>query len=89
VVNQSTAADLNFPGGNQLHVLSVAANGTVSEQAGSPVLLSPFGVPGTARVQGVAVVAGRAADHGPQTTRSPFATGRRTDHAQDLEGLLQ
>ena len=50
---------LSFADGNQLHALSVAANGMLSEPNG-PVLLDTAGVvPGDALAQGIAVVVGR------------------------------
>ena len=50
---------LSFADGNQLHVLSVAANGMLSEP-NAPVLLDSAGaVPGDALAQGIAVVVGR------------------------------
>ncbi len=50
---------LSFADGNQLHVLSVAANGMLSEPNG-PVLLDTTGVvPGDALAQGIAVVVAR------------------------------
>jgi 6-phosphogluconolactonase (cycloisomerase 2 family) len=99
VVNQSTAADLNFPHGNQLHVLSVGRDGTLSE-SNSPVLFSPAEVPGAARAQGVAVVGGvqdRDDDaHGAipasqqSISNSPFGKTRiDAGHADlDMDALL-
>jgi 6-phosphogluconolactonase (cycloisomerase 2 family) len=55
VISQSTNPTGAFPQGNQLHVLSVARDGTVSEPAG-PVIFSTNDVPGNAHPQGVAVV---------------------------------
>ncbi|HEV3340851.1 MAG TPA: beta-propeller fold lactonase family protein [Pirellulales bacterium] len=57
-VSQSTNPTGSFPDGNQLHILSVAADGTLSEPHG-PVLLSAAGVPGDAHPQGIAVVTSR------------------------------
>jgi 6-phosphogluconolactonase (cycloisomerase 2 family) len=54
-ISQSTNPQGAFAAGNQLHILSVAADGTLSEPHG-PVLLSTAGVPGDAHPQGVAVV---------------------------------
>jgi hypothetical protein len=56
VISQSTSADGTFPEGNQLHVLSVARDGTLSEPAG-PVVFSTADVPANAHPQGIAVVA--------------------------------
>ena len=58
VISQSTNPTGAFPQGNQLHILSVAPDGTVSEPRG-PILLDTAGVPGNAHPQGIAVVAGR------------------------------
>jgi 6-phosphogluconolactonase (cycloisomerase 2 family) len=57
VVNQSTSATGTFPQGNQLHVLAVARDGTLSEPHG-PVIFSQADVPTIAHPQGVAVVGG-------------------------------
>jgi 6-phosphogluconolactonase (cycloisomerase 2 family) len=57
VVSQNQSPTGDFAQGNQLHILAVAANGTLTEPTG-PILLSDYGVPGTAHPQGVAVVDG-------------------------------
>jgi hypothetical protein len=63
-ISQSTNPNGAFAAGNQLHILSVAADGTLSEPHG-PVLLSSAGVPGNAHPQGVAVVTlGGSSDEG-------------------------
>jgi hypothetical protein len=54
-ISQSTDPTGSFADGNQLHILSVARNGTLSEPNG-PILLSTAGVPGDAHPQGIAVV---------------------------------
>ena len=54
VVGQTT--DPSFPQGNQLHTLSVARDGTLTEKT-RPVELSRAGVPANAHPQGLAVVA--------------------------------
>ena len=59
VIDHSTDAAGNFPQGNALHVLTVAANGTLSEGTGSPLFLPP-GIPAGAEPQGVAVIAARS-----------------------------
>jgi 6-phosphogluconolactonase (cycloisomerase 2 family) len=56
-INQNTDPNGLFQQGNQLHVLTVAANGALSETSG-PTILPPGAVPGTAHPQGIAVVAG-------------------------------
>ncbi len=55
VIDHQTGTLGNFPDGNALHVLSVAANGTLSEAANSPVFLPP-GIPLGADPQGVAAI---------------------------------
>lgn len=55
VIDHQTDAAGNFPQGNALHVLSVAANGTLSEKANSPVFL-PANIPAGDDPQGVAVI---------------------------------
>jgi 6-phosphogluconolactonase (cycloisomerase 2 family) len=55
VINQSTSDQGLFPNGNQLHVLAVARDGTVSEPKG-PVIFSQNDVPSVAHPQGIAVV---------------------------------
>jgi 6-phosphogluconolactonase (cycloisomerase 2 family) len=54
-ISQNTDPTGNFADGNQLHVLSVAADGTLTEPTG-PILLSTAGVPGDAHPQGIAVL---------------------------------
>ncbi|QEH39243.1 Lactonase, 7-bladed beta-propeller (plasmid) [Aquisphaera giovannonii] len=61
VINHSTDAAGHFPQGNALHVLTVAADGTLSEGAGSPRFLPP-GIPAGAAPQGVAVIAASRRD---------------------------
>jgi DNA-binding beta-propeller fold protein YncE len=62
VLTQSTDAALSFPQGNALHSLLVASDGTLSEP-GDATTFSTTLVPGTARIQGVAIVATRLHDH--------------------------
>jgi 6-phosphogluconolactonase (cycloisomerase 2 family) len=57
-ISQSTNPTGSFADGNQLHILSVAPNGTLNEPTG-PILLSASGVPGDAHPQGIAVVLAR------------------------------
>lgn len=59
VVTQDTASTRDFQQGNAVHALTVAADGTLSE-SNAVVTFSPADVPAAARLQGVAVVAGRA-----------------------------
>jgi 6-phosphogluconolactonase (cycloisomerase 2 family) len=56
-ISQNTSANGLFQEGNQLHILSVGRDGTLSEARGS-VILPADAVPGTAHPQGIAVVAG-------------------------------
>ena len=56
VIDHQTDAAGTFPQGNALHVLSVAANGMLSEGTGSPLFL-PSDIPPGADPQGVAVIA--------------------------------
>src|SRR5258706_15763429 len=60
-VTQDTAATRDFQQGNAVHALTVASDGTLSE-SNAPVTFAPEDVPAAARLQGVAIVAGRAAD---------------------------
>jgi 6-phosphogluconolactonase (cycloisomerase 2 family) len=56
-VSQNTSPDGSFQQGNQLHILTVAVDGTLSEP-NRPIIFAPGDVPGTAHPQGIAVVAG-------------------------------
>jgi 6-phosphogluconolactonase (cycloisomerase 2 family) len=56
VIDHQTDAAGTFPQGNALHVLSVAADGQLSESTSSPVFL-PSNIPAGADPQGVAVIA--------------------------------
>jgi Lactonase, 7-bladed beta-propeller len=56
-ISQNTSANGLFQEGNQLHILSVAPDGTLSQPSG-PTILPAGAVPGTAHPQGIAVVAG-------------------------------
>jgi 6-phosphogluconolactonase (cycloisomerase 2 family) len=53
--HEQNSANGTFPQGNALHVLSVAANGTLTESANSPAFL-PANIPAGADPQGVAVI---------------------------------
>jgi 6-phosphogluconolactonase (cycloisomerase 2 family) len=63
-VNQNTSPQGTFQEGNQLHILSVAGDGTLSEPRG-PIIFAADQVPGTAHPQGIAVVAGPGRGDGP------------------------
>jgi 6-phosphogluconolactonase (cycloisomerase 2 family) len=83
VIGQSTSPTLDFPQGNQLHVLSVARDGTLSEPHG-PVLFSTADVPADARPQGLAVVAGESRDRdGRREEFEPDAVPGRLGQALD------
>ena len=56
VIDHQTDAAGTFPQGNALHVLTVAADGMLSESASSPLFL-PSNIPAGADPQGVAVIA--------------------------------
>ena len=71
-ISQNTDPHGLFQEGNQLHVLAVGRDGTLSEPNG-PVILPPSAVPGTAHPQGIAVVAGVGGD-GFGSTDAPDAT---------------
>jgi 6-phosphogluconolactonase (cycloisomerase 2 family) len=62
-INQNTSANGTFQKGNQLHILAVAPDGTLSEPTG-PILFATGDVPGIAHPQGIAVVAGVGGGHG-------------------------
>jgi 6-phosphogluconolactonase (cycloisomerase 2 family) len=64
VIDHQTDAAGNFPQGNALHVLTVAANGMLSEGTGSPLFLPP-GIPAGADPQGVVVIAASRRDGDP------------------------
>lgn len=64
VINHSVAANHDFPEGNALHTLAIAADGTVSEKV-APVIFSTTHVPATAHPQGLAIVSfDEDEDHG-------------------------
>ncbi len=56
VVNHDVAPNNDFASGNQLHVLSVAPDGTLSESSDSPTLFADSEIPANAHIQGVAVI---------------------------------
>jgi 6-phosphogluconolactonase (cycloisomerase 2 family) len=65
VIDHQTDVAGDFPQGNALHVLTVAADGTLSEGTGSPLFLPP-GIPAGADPQGVAVIAASRLDDSPR-----------------------
>lgn len=56
VLNHETTLENNFPQGNQLHILRVAPNGTLTELPNSPVILPQSAVPARAHPKGVVVL---------------------------------
>jgi 6-phosphogluconolactonase (cycloisomerase 2 family) len=72
-VNQNTSPTGTFSEGNQLHVLAIAADGTLSEPSG-PTVFTQFGVPGNAHPQGIAVV--------PRGEGGGNGAGSRSDSAR-------
>jgi hypothetical protein len=73
VVNQSVSPTGTAHRGNQLHILSVAGDGTLSEQQ-DPLIFSPADVPANAHPQGVAF-ARTADDSGPAAGDNPGLGG--------------
>lgn len=63
VITQSTASGQDFPQGNAIDSLLVARDGTLS-QPGDPITFSTSDVPGSARIQGVVIVADGPGDLG-------------------------
>ena len=73
-ISQNTSANGTFQEGNQLHILAVAPDGTLSEPNG-PTVLPPGAVPGTAHPQGIAVVVGVGGGHDRQDGPGSDAIG--------------
>jgi 6-phosphogluconolactonase (cycloisomerase 2 family) len=71
-LNHQTKLDGSFTDGNQIHILSVADDGTLSEPGGSPLLLPASEVPPGAHPQGIVVV----------TPDSGHGNGERADVAR-------
>jgi hypothetical protein len=69
-ISQNTDPHGLFQEGNQLHILAVGSDGTLSEP-NSPIIFAPGDVPGTAHPQGIAVV--------------PGVGGKRHDHRNQPE----
>jgi 6-phosphogluconolactonase (cycloisomerase 2 family) len=63
VLNHQTALDGSFTAGNQIHILWVGGDGTLSEPGSSPLLLPASEVPPGAHPQGIVVVT-PGSDHG-------------------------
>jgi 6-phosphogluconolactonase (cycloisomerase 2 family) len=75
-VDQNTSATGTFSEGNQLHILPIARDGTLSEPH-APAIFTRFGVPGNAHPQGIAVVTGGGVQGGDDGGRG--AGGSRAD----------
>ncbi len=86
-IGQNTNSTGSFPDGNQLHILSVAADGKLSEPNG-PVLLSTAGVPGDAHPQGVAVVVTREHDRDSEGGDANQNQPSRLDGATGVGSVL-
>ena len=56
VLNHENTLENNFPQGNQLHILRVGPNGTLTEAPNSPVILPQSFVPAGAHPKGVVVL---------------------------------
>ena len=82
--HEQIAANGTFPQGNALHILSVASNGTLSENANSPVFL-PANIPAGADPQGVAVISASGL-HGFDSFDVSLAINL---FETELEGVLQ
>jgi hypothetical protein len=54
-VDQNTSPTGTFSEGNQLHILAISRDGTLSEHEG-PAIFTQFSVPGNAHPQGIAVI---------------------------------
>jgi 6-phosphogluconolactonase (cycloisomerase 2 family) len=83
-IGQNTSANGTFQEGNQLHILAVAGDGTLSEPNG-PVILPAGAVPGTAHPQGIAVVA-RPGHEGTKAADAFFSAAASND--ADLARVL-
>jgi 6-phosphogluconolactonase (cycloisomerase 2 family) len=85
-VNQNTSPTGTFSEGNQLHVLRIGSDGTLSEPNG-PAVFTQFGVPGNAHPQGIALVprpGGGDDQDGDKSSRSP--AGRGEAHSDTVFG---
>jgi 6-phosphogluconolactonase (cycloisomerase 2 family) len=93
-VNQNTSPTGTFSEGNQLHILSIASDGTLSEPR-SPTVFTQFSVPGNAHPQGIAVVP-RGGGHGdsdgdsarPGAARADAFSGTPKGSALDLSEIV-
>src|SRR5262249_33213752 len=81
-INQNTSPDGSFQQGNQLHILAVASDGTLSEPTG-PTLFAPGDVPGTAHPQGIAVVT--RVERGPGQDHDRDRDGRKRFDAKESD----
>jgi hypothetical protein len=87
-VGQNTSATGTFSEGNQLHVLAVGPDGTLSEVSG-PAVLTAFGVPGNAHPQGIALVPRAEGDDrdGPRRDSAEPNQGHRDDVFRSFGGV--
>jgi hypothetical protein len=82
-VDQNTSPTGTFSEGNQLHVLAVGRDGTLSEPNG-PAIFTQFGVPGNAHPQGIAVVPrARGGDDQGDDGESRRESVRRLERGRD------
>ncbi len=79
-ISQNTSPNGTFQEGNQLHILTVAHDGTLSEPNGA-IILPAGAVPGIAHPQGIAVVTREdgGSDSGGSDGRGDFDHGSRSD----------
>ncbi len=56
VVNHEPTLTNDYPQGDAVHILRVAPNGTITETAGSPLILPQSAVPARAHPKGVVVL---------------------------------
>jgi 6-phosphogluconolactonase (cycloisomerase 2 family) len=87
-ISQNTSADGTFQQGNQLHILSVAPDGTLSEPKG-PTLFAPGDVPGTAHPQGIAVVPGVVGQENGDGDRPEEPRSDSTDWSDVVHALFR
>jgi 6-phosphogluconolactonase (cycloisomerase 2 family) len=85
VVTQDTAATRDFQQGNEVHALSVAADGTLTE-SNAAVTFTPDDVPAAARLQGIVVVSKREHDSKEDGDRQDHAVSALAPAARPLFG---
>jgi hypothetical protein len=87
-ISQNTSADGSFQQGNQLHILPVGPDGTLSEPDG-PIIFAPGDVPGTAHPQGIAVVAGVGVHGNDNAGRQEESHADSTDWGEVMDIMLR